>query len=241
MNQSGIIELRKEGQAKKVKQNAIKKKEEKKMSRRAQSIYEYFSEYTKEEIDAAIEKLTREEMSLLTLRYGEDLNNPIFGKLTKEDRNKFYSSLIPKIKRLLSNPNKKINKRTNILVQPIKPIETLTKPIDNLQISCNDSFSKEESIKILEMFRTPTFSQMLELVSPREAIIISLKLGYVDGKFFSTESIANFLGIDEIEVIEATKKVLLLYKTNINQFIDNLIKVSTGQVRTLSLKPNKID
>ena len=49
---------------------------------------------------------------------------------------------------------------------------------------------------------------MLKTLSIKEAIIISLKLGYVDDKYFSTESIAQFLGIDNQEVIETTKKQL---------------------------------
>lgn len=69
--------------------------------------------------------------------------------------------------------------------------------------------------------------QMLSTLSVKEAVIISLKLGYIDGKCFSTESIANFLGIEELEVIEATRKVLLLYKDNINEFIDNIIEITT--------------
>ena len=47
---------------------------------------------------------------------------------------------------------------------------------------------------------------MLKTLSIKETIIISLKLGYVDDKYFSTESIAQFLGIDNQEVIETTKK-----------------------------------
>ena len=91
-------------------------------------------------------------------------------------------------------------------------------------------------MKILELLRTPSFGEMLSTLSVKEAIIISLKLGYVDGKYFSTESIANFLAIEENEVIETTKKVLLLYKDNINQFIDTAIDVVTdkkGHEKTL--------
>ena len=77
---------------------------------------------------------------------------------------------------------------------------------------------------------------MINKLSVKEAIIISLKLSYVDNKYFSTESIANFLGIEEDEVIETTKKILLLYKESINGFIDTAIKVITdtkGHEKTL--------
>ena len=64
-------------------------------------------------------------------------------------------------------------------------------------------------------------------LSAKDAVIISLKLGYVDGKYFSTEDIANFLQISNEEVIETTKNVLLAYKNSFNEFLDNAIAVAT--------------
>lgn len=91
------------------------------------------------------------------------------------------------------------------------------------EVEESKTFSKEEYSSILKLLRTPTFEQMLKTLSIKEAIIISLKLGYVDDKYFSTESIAQFLGIDNQEVIETTKKVLMLYRDNIYNFIDTAI------------------
>ena len=74
---------------------------------------------------------------------------------------------------------------------------------------------------------------MMDILSVKESVIISLKLGYIDGKYFSTESIAEFLGIEQDEVRETTKKVLLLYKENINQFLDHAISVAVDEPGTL--------
>ena len=68
---------------------------------------------------------------------------------------------------------------------------------------------------------------MLNVLSVKEAVIISLRLGYINGLTFSTESIAKFLEIDEDEVREITKKALLLYKDNINEFLDKIINITT--------------
>lgn len=65
---------------------------------------------------------------------------------------------------------------------------------------------------------------MLKVLSVKEATIVSLRLGYVDGKYFAFESIANFLGISTLEVIETTKRVMELYKESINELIDSAIK-----------------
>ena len=105
------------------------------------------------------------------------------------------------------------------------------------RVEKSKTFSKEEYSSILKLLRTPTFEQMLKTLSIKEAIIISLKLGYVDDKYFSTESIAQFLGIDNQEVIETTKKVLMLYRDNINSFIDTAINaVSDDNKLTMDKK-----
>lgn len=61
-------------------------------------------------------------------------------------------------------------------------------------------------------------------LSPKETVIVSLKFGLVDGKYFSTDTIANFLEIEITEVLETVKKVLLLYKENMNQAIDHVLE-----------------
>lgn len=82
--------------------------EEKKRGKKLQTIYEYLKEYTRKEIDIMLSKLTEEDMTLVKLRYGEDLDNPVTSSTwSKEESTKFYGNLIPKMKRLLSNPEEK--------------------------------------------------------------------------------------------------------------------------------------
>ena len=258
-----------------------KRKEEKEMAK-LQTIYQYFKDYTKEQVDAMLEKLSEEEKALITIRYGEDLNNPVSGKLNKEQTDKFYGSLIPKMKRLLANPNKERKPRKKVTRSPKnEQKQPTTKIVDKTSVivadepkvkipettiitsetkeeiketNCdyvpveldssepsatqnnNGNMTKDDCLKILELLRTPSFNQMMSVLSVKESVIISLKLGYVDGKYFSTDSIAEFLGIEPQEVIDTTKKVLLLYKENINQFIDNAIEVVTETPKHLTRK-----
>lgn len=248
-----------------------KGKEEEKMAK-LKTIYQYFYDYTKEQVDAMLLKLTEEEQALITLRYGEDLSNPVSKKLTKEQTGKFYGCLIPKMKRLLASPSKvrkprekrviikkepptiSVGEKAEVLSENIKknvqdditlipnvndencsegqfiPVTTTDNNVDSSQ---DGNISKEDCLKALELLRTPTFSQMMDILSVKESVIISLKLGYIDGKYFSTESIAEFLGIEQDEVRETTKKVLLLYKENINQFLDHAIQVAIDEPGTL--------
>ncbi|MBQ4634789.1 MAG: sigma-70 family RNA polymerase sigma factor [Bacilli bacterium] len=247
--------------------------EEKEEMAKLQTIYQYFKDYTKEQVDAMLEKLTAEERALITSRYGEDLSNPIPGKLSKEQNDKFYGTLIPKMRRSLANPNKERQPRKskpkqsvmeNVKKIPInmdqmigEPLKTSTSNIEGLEkiskpqsdsvsqapVSSassvqndNKNIVKEDYEKVLALLRTPTFNQMVNVLTVKESVIISLKLGYIDGKYFSTDSIAQFLGIEAQEVIDTTRKVLLLYKENINQFIDSAIEVVTEQPKQLTKK-----
>ena len=92
--------------------------------------------------------------------------------------------------------------------------------------SKKETFTKEAYVEILEMLRTPTFGQLMTTLGPKDAVIVSLRLGYVDGKCFSTESVSNFLGVSQEEVIERTKKVLTVYRDSFNDFIDKAIEAT---------------
>lgn len=242
-----------------------KDKENDKMSN-LRTIYQYFENYTRDQVDETLSKLTEEERELVTLRYGDDLDNPVSAKLTKEQTSKFYGVLIPKMKKLLENPNMKINPRkarkkkfvasiTEATLEQIieestpitetfeinealegnlilEPEEELISDIKNDKAS-ND-ITKDDCVKVLKLLRTPTFAEMMNVLSVKEAIIISLKLGYVDEKYFSTEAIAQFLDIEEEEVIDVTKKVLVLYKEKINDFLNNVIEIATDKDKKLS-------
>ena len=114
----------------------------------------------------------------------------------------------------------------------LEPEEELISDIKNDKASSD--ITKDDYVKMLKLLRTPTFAEMMNVLSVKEAIIISLKLGYVNEKSFSTEAIAQFLGIEEEEVIDVTKKVLLLYKEKINDFLNNVIEIATDKDKKLS-------
>ena len=100
------------------------------------------------------------------------------------------------------------------------------------EICATDSISKDEYVKMLELIKTPSFAQMMTTLSVKDAVIISLRLGYIDGKYFSPESIANFLDIEPEEVYNRTTNILQLYKDDMNRFIDRAIEISTRSIST---------
>lgn len=118
--------------------NSYKEKDSEKNMRKIQTIYEYFDTYSKEAINEMLTKLTEAEKELVTLRYGEDLNNPVTAQLTSEQRNKFYGSLIPKMKRLLDNPNAKITTRKPREKRNIEKGELLENNLTVIEESSNE-------------------------------------------------------------------------------------------------------
>lgn len=209
-----------------------------------QTIYQYFEDYSEEQVNKMLLTLTAEEKNLIRLRYGEDLKNPTATKITAEQRSEFYGKLVPKMKRLLAKANEENNEteprekfqregqnRINSIVGE-QPVDVGTKE------ALEGRFSQEECLKFLELLRTPTFGDIMKALSAKDAVIIALKLGYIEGnngegrKFFTTESIAQFLGIEPAEVIETTKKVLLFYRQEMAQMIDTAIEIATGEDAT---------
>jgi len=212
--------------------------------------------YTNEQIAQMVSRLSDEDKGLLALRYTEGV------KLNSDQTNRFYGTLVPKMKRMLKNPDFVPKNRPSLQTdngQKEKPVSELTTPSVQLSgdpvnteiqgveedeshvsvepevsvnpcsaISDNQDISKEEYQKMLELLRMPTFASMLDQFTPKQAIIVALKLGYVDNKCFSTSSIAGFLEIEEQEVVTTTKEALLMYRDSFVNFIDVAIQETTG-------------
>lgn len=193
LESKGVIELHS-------KRENVKAKVEPKKMRKVKTIYEYFNDYTREQINEMLMKLTEEERSLVTVRYGENLDNPVSTKLTKNQVNKFYGTLVPKMRRLLAKSKPTLVNSETLTIQSIIPeqleedlitktSEPQERPATPTPNVCGE-MAKEDYIKMLELLRTPTFMQIMGELSVKESVIISLKLGYIDGKYFSTKSIA---------------------------------------------------
>ena len=221
--------------------------------RRINSIYVLLKPYTKEQVDDMISTLSEEERALITLRYGNDLSNPVAGHLSKEEKNKFYGTLVYRMKKILARNNTNENKDSikqvkkasaetkDGAIEPKQVMTEVNQVVTSLSVETQEKMTKEDYITVLELLKTPTFGQMMNALSVKEAVIISLRLGYIDGKYFSAQTISEFLGIDREEVVEVTKRALLLYKDNINDFLDNATNIisSSSNDKILSLEHKK--
>ncbi len=190
------------------------------------TIYEHFNNYSKEQVDEMLSKLSEEDKKLIRLRYGDDLNEHVLTKLTKEESNKFYSVLVPRMKKLLENPTGKRTQRIKKEVKkPVLEIKEELGQKETVSETNNIEITKEDCLKLIDLVKAPSFAQLMKILSVKEAVVIALRLGYIDGRCFSTKSISAFLNIEPEEVIDITKKVLL------NSFLDNVIEIATEEKR----------
>ena len=226
----------------------------------SKNIYEIFSNqgYSKEELDEAIKCLSKSYIDTLKSRYGEDLMGVPTAKLDKKERLRLYTAIFGRLKKELQNnrersviPTSKVedivNETTNESVEEYvnipseENVNVRDEEVKTTHENTNDTSINEYKM-LLELLKTSTFNDMLKVLTPKEAVIVCLRLGYIDNKYFTSESIANFLGIDTLEVTETTKKVLLLYRDNINKIIDTAIENTTkDNERVRKMKPNFLE
>lgn len=240
------------------KKNIISKDEDNNIKGKSKNIYDIFREqgYSEQELTRAINSLPENEVEMLKSIYGADFTKIPTVTLSKEEKTKLYSVIFTKIRRkikkdrnsqtvtqdvenkaeVVNDSEETIEDTKNVttfdqtdvqeevpVIVPIKEVEVSTTP------TVNSGYGK-----FLELLKTPTFSDMLSILTPKEAVIIMLKLGYIDNKYFSTDRIAEFLEIEPSEVSETTKKVILLLKERINDYIDLAInEVSKEDIVTL--------
>lgn len=77
-----------------------------------------------------------------------------------------------------------------------------------------DKLSDEERTLIIKRLRDVNFSRMINNYGTRDAIVIILSSGYIDGKKYSNEVIADFLKISTEEVIEIIRNNILNQSNN---------------------------
>ena len=154
-----------------------------------QSIYEYFDEFDKMTIDSVISTLNPDERSLLTLRYGDDLENPVSHGLSKRDASRFYGSLMPRMRKKLESMNfpstlEKEEKDEDDVVDNVSYLN------DEVTI-CND-FNRTDYIKLIDIIKVPEYKLVINELGVKTTMIMSIYFGLVDGKQFSIESISKF-------------------------------------------------
>lgn len=172
-----------------------------------ETIYEIFGKYSKEEINKVLDNLTEEEMKLIVLRFGTNLNESVETINLTEDEIKQLDQLLIKIKNSIDLQKRP---KENLLLENVKTNITL-----------------QDYKKILNLLQMPEFVEMMSPFNIKEAFIIILGFGCIDNKRFKTTVIADFLQIEESEVKYILENALTNYK-------ERLVDKNTGRVKVMT-------
>lgn len=181
-----------------------------------QNIYECLKGYTEDEVDAVIETLSKEDMDVLHIRYGEDLRSNTLSENWHSKYNyDFYNKLIPKMKRRLEK----------MRIQKVNS--------EGLDFSKKIESSNSESFDFL---KESELKNNFSLLEPYKAFIIGLRFGYVDGKCYSVEEISEKLKISPKTVIRNIRDGLITYRNLVSKNVEDEIESMNGEVMKLNLK-----
>ena len=194
----------------------------------AQTIYEFFKDYTKQEVDEVISKLTDEDLNRLHKRYDENYN--IISFADDEDKYRFYRLLIPKMKKMLKRSDSVTSPKIddNISDDDISTHSSQenvdNRDSDNLNVSNYDYQEKNLFNVLLQSdMNAIKLEKLFNLISPEETTIVSLKLGLFNKRCITTDAISKILNVDKFVVRNVTKKFLSLYKKLIMEYLDQEI------------------
>lgn len=147
----------------------------------------YFKNYSREEINYMLKKLSDEEKNLLYLKLNK--------QLTKEQEKKFYASLLPKMKKILT---RKLNKNLIFLTNLTNYLE-----INNIiYLKTLNTYLKSDEFKSLE-----------NLLSFKNALLLSLNLGLIDNTSFSLDELSLIFKISRDNLENILKESLSILNT----------------------------
>lgn len=189
-------------------------------------------------INELISNLSIKYKALIVLKYGRDLDNPVFNELT-HGYNKKFGALISQMKRILKNPNMNIGEMYYtehdrlLLIQYKEDLNNFLDEVIKYENRRDKrvSINEEARIKLLELFKTQIFSWIFNKLSYNEIFVISLRYG---SKHLSLSNISEIIDIEVKEVRNILKKVLVMYKDKMNSFIDEIIEFDKERVKTLN-------
>lgn len=190
-------------------------------SKKTKTIYELVGKkYKKDDIDKIIEELPIERKKFIELRYGNDLENPCAKRpMTKKEMSTFYSLIIPKIKLKLKETKENEGRKAKALETPL--VKSTTE---------DNSITKEGLNDIKDLLIKPSFKRLLEVLTPKEAIVFCLRFGLTN-KTYSIKEIAEFLEVSEEDIVNITNIALKQFQENINV----LLKKEEEKVQSLKL------
>ena len=191
------------------------------------NFFSYFKNSSEEEVRKVLYSLPMETQGIVFTRFQKGLDNPPVELPSKKELWRFYA-VVKKMKNKLQEGN------VDTIPKKDEPESEENQGIFDMyddQILDDKPLTEEKDdsstrINLLDMIKIPDKKEVLDTLTDEELIIATLKLGY-NGKIYTDKEISKFLNVEETEIIEITKKVLLTYKKIFNENIDKEINKYT--------------
>ena len=140
---------------------------------------------------------------------------------------KYINKNIEKKEEVVVTKEEKVEKTPEVKLPPVvvavpkekeEPVE-----IDLEEMKTNEDNLSNHLIEAITELKNTSFGDLLKTMSVKEAVIVSLKFGFINDNYYSNESIRNYLNVEENEIREATIKMLLSYKKKVLSLVDDAI------------------
>ncbi len=181
------------------------------------------------------EKITEDDINLLKKRDGDNFDLEIPNKLDEElDEPNKFTYLLTRLRRILNEyREKKKNKvhttegesQDETVLDSTEQSEKASDEADILPDAPTTKI-KEYYVQVSDFLKKSIFTQMADVLTSKERVIIALMFGSVDEKHFTLDAIAKFLGTEEAEIKEIAWNALKRYQEHLkiqSELLDNAL------------------
>ena len=158
-----------------------------------------------------IDELSPQEKELIAITYGFDCK-PMCQREIAQKLNISQPGVSKRLTRIYKKIKTKLTSR-GLIETPREKVSP--KVQSEIMVPTDDK-------KLLEFLRNLNIPEYMYELSNKECVIVLLRIGYINNKYYSVKDISRLLGISEIEVIESIRKILILYRNKINSYIESL-------------------
>lgn len=136
------------------------------------------------------------------------------------------SKMDPKI-----SSNKKTTRKTSMEDKKEKSKTKTQKDVKTKEQDIEIIEFNLENLQQLEILKIPTNIELLSNFTSKEAVIISLTLGFINNRYYSIKEVSDFLKINEVEIKQIILNYLNLYKKSIHEFLQQVVELSQEKER----------
>lgn len=191
-------------------------------------LYAILADYEKEEVDLAVKELTLREQNMLKKKFGNHYTGEVIAtSWNKIENDLLYSKIIPKLL-LKLNERRKYNSlmnNENVGEGKVYSFGTFDEIKDkqeleymNGAVAMDDTYinnqlkNSEECCRVQALVSTSTYRWWLYYITPEEAALLFMHLGYLDGRYYTLSAISKTLKLPKAIIKPALERALYKYQ-----------------------------